>query len=304
MKRKAFTLIELLVVIAILGLLAAILFPVFAHVRENGRRTVCLSNEHQLGLAIQMYAHDNDDTLPSGSHKGGTTTVSFPQDGPGGTGMGWAGEVYPYVKATAAFACPDDAPLSSYNTFYREEVDGIKVSPAGVPVSYGYNSLLATAPFFIGSARLGGIEGRMERLPRPADTVMLFEITGDKVDITRPDEGASQGVMLFSAAGDGRQMGAMVLRPSRDKLIHLLLIRSLFYATGRFVGDRDRPAGSSNDGAGDQFPDPAGRHGGGSNFLLADGHAKWVLPEKVCAMAGGTLGFPEANCAVHFHWGN
>ena len=40
------------------------------------------------------------------------------------------------------------------------------------------------------------------------------------------------------------------------------------------------------------------------DFLLADGHAKWVLPEKTCSMAGGTLGFPEANCAVHFHWGN
>jgi len=302
MKRQGFTLIELLVVIAIFGLLAAVLFPVFAKVRENGRRTVCLSNEHQLGLAMQMYARDSDDTLPSGSHRGGTTTVALPQDGPGG--MGWAGEVYPYVKATAAFTCPDDAPLSSYNTFYRETVDGIKVSPAGVPVSYGYNSLLVTAPFFIGDVRLGGVEGRIERLPRPADTVMLFEITGDKVDITQPDEGASQGAMLFSAAGDGRQMGAIIMRPWRDKLIHCLIVRSLFYATGRFPGDQDRPAGNPDIGAGDMFPDPAGRHGGGSNFLLADGHAKWLLPEKVCAMAGGTLGFPEANCAVHFHWGN
>lgn len=304
MKHKGFTLIELLVVIAIIGLLAAIIFPVFAHVRENGRRTVCLSNLHQLGLAMQMYTHDNDDTLPSGSHKGGTTTVPLPQDGPGGTGMGWAGEVYPYVKATAAFACPDDAPLSSNNTFYREDVDGIKVSPVGVPVSYGYNSLLAMAPFFIGSARMGGVEGKIDRLPRPADTVMLFEITGDKVDVTQPDEGASQGVMLFSAAGDGRQLGAVVVRPTRDKLIELLIVQGLFYATGRFPGDQDRPAGNPDAGAGDQFPNPAGRHSGGSNFLLADGHAKWIRPEKVCAMAGGTLGFPEANCAVHFHWGN
>ena len=55
MKRHGFTLIELLVVIAILGLLAAVLFPVFAHVRENGRRAVCASNLHQLGLAIMAY---------------------------------------------------------------------------------------------------------------------------------------------------------------------------------------------------------------------------------------------------------
>jgi prepilin-type N-terminal cleavage/methylation domain-containing protein len=47
MQRKrvaAFTLIELLVVIAIIAVLAAILFPVFASVREKGRRATCLSN--------------------------------------------------------------------------------------------------------------------------------------------------------------------------------------------------------------------------------------------------------------------
>lgn len=43
--RRGFTLIELLVVITIIGLLAALLFPVFAKVRENGRRTSCQSNE-------------------------------------------------------------------------------------------------------------------------------------------------------------------------------------------------------------------------------------------------------------------
>ena len=41
LKRHAFTLIELLVVIAILGLLTALLFPVFAGVRERGRQTAC-----------------------------------------------------------------------------------------------------------------------------------------------------------------------------------------------------------------------------------------------------------------------
>ena len=43
-RKCGFTLIELLVVIAIIAILAAILFPVFAQVRENSRRASCQSN--------------------------------------------------------------------------------------------------------------------------------------------------------------------------------------------------------------------------------------------------------------------
>jgi prepilin-type N-terminal cleavage/methylation domain-containing protein len=64
LRTRGFTLIELLVVIAIIAILAAILFPVFARVRENARRTACLSNIKQLGLAWLMYVQDYDETFP------------------------------------------------------------------------------------------------------------------------------------------------------------------------------------------------------------------------------------------------
>lgn len=58
MRRKGFTLIELLVVIAIIGILAAMVFPVFARARESARKAVCLSNVKNLSLAVNMYMGD------------------------------------------------------------------------------------------------------------------------------------------------------------------------------------------------------------------------------------------------------
>lgn len=63
-KKSAFTLIELLVVIAILSLLAAILFPVFSRARENARKSSCLNNIKQIGVALSLYVQDADETYP------------------------------------------------------------------------------------------------------------------------------------------------------------------------------------------------------------------------------------------------
>ncbi len=50
---------ELLVVVAMLGILASLLLPTLAQTKERARRVGCVSNLRQLGIALQMYAHDD-----------------------------------------------------------------------------------------------------------------------------------------------------------------------------------------------------------------------------------------------------
>jgi prepilin-type N-terminal cleavage/methylation domain-containing protein/prepilin-type processing-associated H-X9-DG protein len=63
--RRGFTMIELLVVLAVIGLLCALLIPAVQAAREAARRTQCINNLRQLGIAINSYAGDNN-FLPAG----------------------------------------------------------------------------------------------------------------------------------------------------------------------------------------------------------------------------------------------
>lgn len=75
--RGAFTLIELLVVMAVISLLAAMLLPALGRAKESGRGAACLSNLHQIGIALQLYVQDNHNRLPYMNDKSLTTTNPY-----------------------------------------------------------------------------------------------------------------------------------------------------------------------------------------------------------------------------------
>ncbi|BDI31193.1 hypothetical protein CCAX7_32440 [Capsulimonas corticalis] len=241
--RSGFTLIELLVVIAIIAILAAILFPVFAKAREKARQISCASNERQIGIGILQYVQDNDENFPAGRNDQGLQL-----------GQGWAGKVYPYVKSTLVFHCPDDP-----NPPQRDAVN--------YQISYTANfNFLRTDGGSTGDPHFGQA---LAVLSSPAKTVFLCESNGDFAKLLDINEGNGNGIQ--SATTNGSLDGSIYAAANYGKGGSM--------ATG-CLGGVDCSANVGGPG-GNGFLAKTGLHTDGSNYMMCDGHIKWYRGSQV-----------------------
>ncbi len=285
--KRGFTLIELLVVIAIIAILAAILFPVFQSVRENARRTACLSDEKQIGLGVVQYMNDNDSRYPIASY-----AYSGAGSGPtSGALMCWPDLIQPYLKNWRIFRCPDVSadPLGMWdgggvgrNSVASEDANGIVGNGwwewGG---SYGMNTDYLNpirddqnnGNGFKSPGSMFGLPVSENDLDSSANTVFATDI--------KPEVSPSGGAYAYAYFAESP---AVCQAP-------------IPYEVFGGWGKNQFPEGGYTTEPVTGTGEFSTRHGGGGNVLFCDGHAKWMTPGN---LAAGTNWSPTTDtCSIY-----
>jgi prepilin-type N-terminal cleavage/methylation domain-containing protein/prepilin-type processing-associated H-X9-DG protein len=184
--RQAFTLIELLVVIAIIAILAAMLLPALAKAKEKAQAMQCLSNNRQLGLAFQMYAGENNDSVPPNVEGGVGVNTWCKGD------ISWTGSptptdmtntlnlsqslLGPYIgKSLGIFHCPADNHDCPYG------VPRVRSCSLNAFVDSSGLKQYAIAPYNY-SAYRGYAKMSSMTVPGPANLFTFLDEHGDTID--------------------------------------------------------------------------------------------------------------------------
>jgi prepilin-type N-terminal cleavage/methylation domain-containing protein/prepilin-type processing-associated H-X9-DG protein len=191
-RKAAFTLIELLVVIAVIAILAALLFPVFARVREKARQATCLSDEHQIAMGTLMYIQDWDETLPFVLDWAANFNMSAGANS-GDNGVqpvvrGTTGQeprfqlvtvVMPYVKNAGVWYCPTVGPDYTWQAVveFKGWKKGATMRDQGTSYAYDYIAFPypATEAYAWSNAKFLGGKSFPAIVQQPSRWPMFFD---------------------------------------------------------------------------------------------------------------------------------
>ena len=151
-RRKAFTLIELLVVIGIVAVLASILLPVFGRARQQTDVVKTLSNMKQVGVALLLYANDNNYLLPNRVTDGSNDPK-------------WPTLLYSYLQNPNVYYSPvPDVQGQSYRVAQTSDY----LNNQKNYTSYIYNGMND-----LGARRNSGVAVRLNNVGESSQTVLL-----------------------------------------------------------------------------------------------------------------------------------
>ena len=194
-KQEAFTLIEMLVVIGTIAVLAAVLFPVFASVRERARQTSCASNLRQIGLAMSVYSQDYDDFYPYGADPLDKTPDFWsldPQAQSNVQTMPYLHDILtPYLHAPAVWRCPSDTGsdvLSEWGDPVTDQATLLHARPSMYAIfgtSYKYNTIFAFDHETFGADAYDATEIGPSEIAILTDMSGRWHRKGDEVDVSQ-----------------------------------------------------------------------------------------------------------------------
>lgn len=308
-RRSGFTLIELLVVIAIIGILMGLLLPAVQNAREAGRRSTCINNMRQIGLAMHAYEGQK------GNLPGWRNRLT------GGLDVSWPTVILPNMERKDIFNRWNAATPSNYTTFlslpsgkWQPLVDAY-MCPTSPPDNEAVGSLVYAMN---GGSGLEAVYGASVTQPR-GDGVCFDRVGGDgssghnygarniNLDIITGGDGASNTLLLAEKCGAtvSPQMDLYGIQgqrshsagsagidwtPQNQTLPKVVLLPG---ATGM-------PSTNVINQASEPYRYPSSYHPDGANVVFADGHTAFlqdaVQPGVYCQLMTSNCTTP-ASCS-------